>query len=116
MLLNYLEIVKKKRGFFVVARIREGGTRATPLLFCFLVSEFVRQKFRPAKRGHGGRGVWGEFRRARARSNCEQPRRSAGISRIPQKNTLFIRRKRNPARAQTPAVFRKYYKTAGIAT
>jgi len=33
--------------------------------------------FRPSKRGHSGRGVWGEFRHARAESNCGQPRRSA---------------------------------------
>jgi len=40
----------------------------------------------------------GEFRHARAKSNSGQPRRSARRSRTPQKNTLFIRRRRNPAR------------------
>jgi hypothetical protein len=35
-----------------------------------------RKKFSPPKRGRGGRGVWGEFRRARAGSEAPPPARS----------------------------------------
>ena len=35
-----------------------------------------RKKFRQPKRGRGGRGVWGEFRLARAEANPRRPARS----------------------------------------
>ncbi|RJQ30027.1 hypothetical protein C4565_01125, partial [Candidatus Parcubacteria bacterium] len=58
-----------------------------------------RKNFRPSEQRNGGRGVWGEFRHSFAK-NSGQPRRLAFQSKTSQKNTLFIRRKRNPARAK----------------
>ena len=46
----------------------------------------------------GGRGE--ECRAVRANTKRGQPRRLACQSKAPQKNTLFIKRKRNPARAK----------------
>src|SRR3989344_3353034 len=43
--------------------------------------------------------MWGEFRRVLAK-NRGQPRRLACQSNAPQKNTLFIRKRKNPARAK----------------
>jgi len=48
-----------------------------------------RQKFRPAKRGRGGRGVWGEFRRARAEPK-QSPAALLVQSRTPQKSFVFL--------------------------
>ena len=58
-----------------------------------------RQKSRPSPQEHGGRGVWGEFRRVLAK-NRGQPRRLACQSNAPQKNTLVIKRSKNRARAK----------------
>ena len=49
-----------------------------------------RQKSRPSPQEHGGRGVWGEFRRTRADTERGQPRRLLVESRIPQKSFLFL--------------------------
>jgi hypothetical protein len=49
----------------------------------------VRQKSRPSPQEHGGRGVWGEFRRVLAK-NRGQARRPAHQSRAPQKSFLFL--------------------------
>src|SRR3989338_4802663 len=56
----------------------------------------AKNPVRPRKNTAGGGG---EFRRVFAK-NRGQPRRLACQSKAPQKNTLFIRRKRNPARAK----------------
>jgi hypothetical protein len=47
----------------------------------------VAEKIRQLKRGRGGRGVWGEFRRARAKLSSPPPARQRGAS---QKNFLFL--------------------------
>ena len=64
---------------------------------CFLNE--VRTFFEQRK---SGRGVWGEFRFYFAKPNWGQHRHLPEYleGRTPQKNTLFIRRKRNPARAK----------------
>src|SRR3989338_9234923 len=56
----------------------------------------------PFEQRKSGRGVWGEFRFSFAKSNCGQPRNLPEYleGRTPQKNTLFIKRKRNRARAK----------------
>ncbi|MDO8591853.1 MAG: hypothetical protein Q7R60_02965, partial [bacterium] len=47
----------------------------------------------PSPQEHGGRGVWGEFRRVLAKDRG-QSRHLAIHCKTPQKNTLFIRRKK----------------------
>ena len=56
----------------------------------------------PFEQRKSGRGVWGEFRFSFAKSNCGQPRHLPEYleGRTPQKNTLFIKRKRNRGRAK----------------
>jgi len=59
---NVAKLFESRKGkweLFCVACVWVGETRATSFLFCLLVFEFVRQKFRQPKRGRGGRGVWG---------------------------------------------------------
>jgi len=87
---------KEKREFLYVAHVWVGGTRATSFLFCLLVFEFVRQKFRPSKRGRGGRGVWGEFRLARAEA---KPRHPAHSEQTDKEKFCFPFRRKNQARA-----------------
>jgi len=55
-----------------------------------------RKKFRQPKRGRGGRGVWGEFRLARAEA---KPRRPARSEQNPAKKFSFPFRRKNQARA-----------------
>ncbi|MDP3769681.1 MAG: hypothetical protein Q8R40_01920, partial [bacterium] len=57
-----------------------------------------RQKFRPSKRGRGGRGVWGEFRRARAEA---KPRRPARSEQNTKEKFCFPFRRKNPVRAKS---------------
>jgi len=40
--------------------------RKHPPVFYICKKQYRRKNFSPPKRGRGGRGVWGEFRRARA--------------------------------------------------
>lgn len=51
----------------------------------------------PFEKRKSGRGVWGEFRFSFAKSNCGQPRHLPEYleGRTPQKNTLFIKRRKN---------------------
>jgi len=78
---KYLEIVKKKREFLGVAREWVGWVKGNISFggaFCFAkYSLKFRQKKEPSQRGRGGRGVWGEFRHARANTKSGQPRRPA---------------------------------------
>jgi len=56
----------------------------------------------PFEKRKSGRGVWGEFRFFFTKSNCGQPRHLPEYleGRAPQKNTLFIKRRKNRARAK----------------
>ena len=56
----------------------------------------------PFEQRKSGRGVWGEFRFSFAKSNWGQSRHLPEYleGRTPQKNTLFIKRRRNRARAK----------------
>ena len=68
-----------------------------------------RQKSRPAKRGCGGRGVWGEFRRTRANTKRGQPRRPARSEQNPAKKLSFPFRRKNPARAKSEMQRKLFY-------
>jgi len=59
-----------------------------------------RQKSRPSPQEHGGRGVWGEFRRVLAK-NRGQSRRPARSEQNPAKKFSFPFRRKNPARAKS---------------
>ncbi len=56
----------------------------------------------PFEKRKSGREVWGEFRFFFTKSNCGQPRHLPEYleGRTPQKNTLFIKRRKNRARAK----------------
>ena len=56
-----------------------------------------RKKFRQPKRGRGGRGVWGEFRLARAEA---KPRRPARSEQNPAKKFSFPFRRKSRARVK----------------
>src|SRR3989339_1606757 len=52
-----------------------------------------RRKIRPSERGHGGRGVWGEFRHARAnRIVAPPPARILGGQNTKEKCPFLFRR------------------------
>ena len=53
----------------------------------------------PFEKRKSGRGVWGEFRHARAKSNCGQPRRPARSEQNPAQKFSFPFRRKKSARA-----------------
>ena len=64
--------------------------------FCFAkYSLKFRRKKESSPRGRSGRGVWGEFRHARAKSNCGQPRLLLVQSRILHKSFVFLLEEQN---------------------
>jgi len=65
--------------------------------FCGAFCEAKYKFRRRPKRGRGGRGVWGEFRRARAEA---KPRRPARSEQSPAKKFSFPFRRKNRARAK----------------